>query len=40
VHIEPKEIEMTNSRRVQVKYWTYAVVGYDNFIDYDGEPES
>jgi uncharacterized protein YccT (UPF0319 family) len=37
VHIIPKEIESTNSRKVKVKYWTYAVVGYENFIDYNGD---
>jgi integrase len=33
VYIEPKEVEITNQRKVKIKYWTYAVVGYENFID-------
>jgi hypothetical protein len=40
VHIEPKEVEMTNSRGVIIKYWTYAVAGYENFLDFDGDSES
>jgi len=39
VYIEPCEVEITNQRKVKNKYWTYAVLGYDNFIDYDGEIE-
>ena len=33
VHIEPKEVTITNQRKVGIKYWTYAVLGYENFID-------
>jgi hypothetical protein len=40
VYIEPKEVEITNSRRVKQTYWTYTVVGYENFIDFEDDPES
>ena len=39
VYIEPKEVEITNQRKTKVKYFTYCVAGYDNFIDYDGDIE-
>lgn len=35
VYIEPKEVEIINNHKSKIKYWTYAVVGYDNFIEYE-----
>lgn len=39
LYIEPKEVEITNQRKTKVKYWTYAISGYDNFIEVDEEDE-
>jgi integrase len=35
VFIERKEVEMTNQRKVKIKYWTWVIIGYENLIDYD-----
>lgn len=35
VYIEPREVELTNRRRKKMKYWTYVISDYENFIDYD-----
>jgi integrase len=40
LHIEPKEVELTDSRRMKQTYWTYCISGYQNFLDYDGDTES
>jgi integrase len=37
LHIIPKEVEITNSRKMKQTYWTYVVSGYQNFLDYDDE---
>ena len=31
VHIEPREVEITNQRNKKIKYWTYAIKDYENF---------
>jgi hypothetical protein len=40
VHIEPTEVEITNQRKVKIKYFTYCVAGYENFIDFNDNSES
>jgi integrase len=37
VHIIPKEVEITNQKKSKIKYWTWAIDGYENFIDYDDD---
>ena len=37
VHIEPKEVELTNQRYKKVKYWTWIICDYENFIDCEEE---
>ena len=37
VFIEPKEVELINYHKSKIKYWTYAVVGYVNFENYEDE---
>jgi hypothetical protein len=39
VHIEPKEVELTNSRKVKMKYFAYCISGYENFLDYEEDSE-
>jgi hypothetical protein len=37
LHIEPKQIEKTNIQNVKITYWTYAITGYENFIDLEND---
>jgi hypothetical protein len=37
VHIEPREVEITNPKKSKIKYWTYVISGYENFIDSNEE---
>lgn len=32
VHIEPREVVITNRKKAKIKYWTYAISGYESFI--------
>jgi integrase len=40
VYIEPKEVEITNQRKTKVKYFSWVISGYQNFIDVDEDIES
>jgi hypothetical protein len=35
LHLEQREVEITNARKQKMKYWTWVVAGYENFVDYD-----
>jgi integrase len=37
VYIEPKEVILTNRKMSKIKYWTYVISGYENFIDSNEE---
>jgi hypothetical protein len=37
IHIEKKEVEITNRRGNKVKFYTYCLTGYDSFIEYEEE---
>jgi integrase len=35
LYLEEKEVELTNAKGEKVKYWTTAIKGYENFIEYE-----
>jgi integrase len=35
VHFTPKEVEITNHWKSKIKYWTWVIDGYENFLEYD-----
>jgi integrase len=37
LYLEEKEVELTNAKGEKVKYWTHAIKGYENFIDFEPE---
>jgi len=37
VHIEPREVEITNPKMSKIKYLTYVISGYENFIECDDD---
>ncbi|MDR1106570.1 MAG: tyrosine-type recombinase/integrase [Treponema sp.] len=37
LYLTEKEVELTNAKGEKVKYWTYAIKGYENFIEFEPE---
>jgi integrase len=37
LYLEEKEVELTNAKNAKIKYWTYVIQGYENFIDFESK---